>query len=150
MSDKTQTLLRNEPSQFELNHNLTMTDSALRAFTNEDGEESVFVSVYMHYIHLWHRRVRRILDFALEDLLVRELKRSRSAEPPNRVEKMTLKNLYRDRNLQRLNRMHASLNNNLVKKVKTEIDDYVQSLNEQGLILRRIPTIDILPVDKEY
>jgi len=32
----------------------------------------------MEWIDIWHARVRRILDFGLQDLIVRELKRSRS------------------------------------------------------------------------
>ena len=83
----------------ELNLSRTYKDSDFRALTNEDGRSNMSVSIYMHYINVWHRKVRKILDLALEDFLVKELKRSRSVEPPNRVEKMTLKNLYRDRHL---------------------------------------------------
>lgn len=53
----------------------------------------------MHYINVFHKRVRRIFDFGLEDFLVKEIKRSRSEQPFQRVEKMTLKNLYRDKEL---------------------------------------------------
>lgn len=77
----------------------TMTEEEWRALNNEDDQSDICVSIYMHFINVWHKRVRRILDFALEDLLVIELKRSRSWQPPNRVEKMTLKNLYRDKHL---------------------------------------------------
>ena len=46
--------------------------------------------------------------------------------------------------------MHASLNNNLTMKVRNEINDFVEEVEGQGLIVRRIPSVDLLPEDKEY
>lgn len=150
MSDKSQTLMRDDPSQMELKVLNTDQDSAYRHLGNEDDRSNITVSIYMHYINVWHKRVRRILDFALQDFLMKELKRSRSWEPPNRVEKMTLKNLYRDKHLQKTNRMHASLNNNLTLQVKNEINEYVQEVEAKGYIVRRIPSVELMPHDKEY
>ena len=128
VSDGTQTLMNNEPSQFELHANHTSCHTDFRHLNNEEDNSDKCVSIYMHYINVWHRRVRRVLDFGLEDLIVRELKRSRSERPFNRCPKMTHKHIYRDKFLQKLNNMHASVNNNLTKKVREDVNEYVADM----------------------
>lgn len=46
--------------------------------------------------------------------------------------------------------MHASMNNNLSKQVREEINEYVRDVENQGFIVRRVPTVELLPEDKEY
>lgn len=42
------------------------------------------------------------------------------------------------------------MNNNLAKEVREEINDYVRDVEGQGFIVRRVPTVELLPEDKEY
>lgn len=141
--ERTEALLLGEPSQSELERRETSRQSEFRRLANESHRSNKCVSIYMHYLDVWQRRVRRVLDMGLEDFVVRELKRSRSAQPINRVEKMTLKHLYKSKFLQKMNRMHASLSNNLVLKVRKEITDYVENVEGLGFIFRRVPSIDL-------
>ena len=49
----------------------------------------------------------------------------------------------------RMNRLHASCENNLPKMLKADIQDFQNKVEGKGYLLRRIPTIDIYPSDKE-
>jgi hypothetical protein len=46
--------------------------------------------------------------------------------------------------------MHASLNNNLTLKVRNEINDFVNNVEDKGYTIRRIPSVELIPLDKEY
>lgn len=69
--------------------------------------------------------------------------------PINRVRKMTLKNQFPNNFMFKKNRLHASCDNNLPGALKNEIQQFQSKVEERGYILRRIPTIDILPPDKQ-
>ncbi len=45
--------------------------------------------------------------------------------------------------------MHGSVDNDLITAVKADIKEYEKNVFAQGYYMRRIPTIDILPIDKE-
>ena len=62
---------------------------------------------------------------------------------------MTLKNQFPNNYMFRMNRLHASCENNLPKMLKADIQDFQNKVEGKGYLLRRIPTIDIYPSDKE-
>ena len=45
--------------------------------------------------------------------------------------------------------LHASYKNNMLGDLIQDLDDYTKKLKEEGYILRRIPSIDIDPVDRQ-
>ena len=46
-------------------------------------------------------------------------------------------------------RIHASHGNNLLGDVKDEVNQYVHDMTIKGFLVRRIPTVDILPTDTQ-
>lgn len=107
------------------------------------------VSIYSEFFDIWNKNCRRLLRHALKDFIKIEFKRSHSQKPINRIEKWTLKNIYPNRRMQRIGRMNASLENNLPKAVREDVNDYETKMRAKGFLIRRIPSIDLEIVDKE-
>lgn len=78
---------------------------------------------------------------ALKQIFRADYKRSRSARLQTHAEKMTLKDIYRDR------KMCASHDNNLPRAIKDDIDQFVASLRREGYIMKRLPSVNINPKD---
>ena len=88
-----------------------------------------------------------------ENLVVRQKKRPHSAKH-KRCQKMKPMNLYANHSLQKRNHLHASLDdgnykNNLPDAVRGEIMTLIKNVMRKGYIFRRVPSVDLLPVDKE-
>ena len=80
---------------------------------------------------------------ALKHIYRMENKKARSERPKNRVEKMTLKDVYKNK------RVNASFDNNLPAAVRQDLQQFVDNLRKEGFVMRRIPTIDIYPKDRQ-
>ena len=80
-----------------------------------------------------------------------QTKKSQSHRINNKVMKITSKNIYlhKDFTLKRGKMLHASYKNNMLGDLIQDLDDYTKKLKEEGYILRRIPSIDIDPVDRQ-
>ena len=62
---------------------------------------------------------------------------------------MTYKNLYHNKELRKINRLHASMDCNLPKLVRHDIQNFIDKVTQEGYIFRRIPSVTLLPIDKE-
>ena len=73
-------------------------------------------------------------------------------QPGTRVEKMTLKDVCPNAFIgpgSKLKRAHASFDNNMPLAVRNDVDAYVQKVRAEGYFLRRMPSVDLLPIDLE-
>jgi hypothetical protein len=57
--------------------------------------------------------------------------------------------VYPTRKIQKLNHMHASLDRNLPKLVRLQLQAFKSKIKEEGYIFKRVPSIDLEPIDKE-
>ena len=69
--------------------------------------------------------------------------------PINRVAKLRLMHLYPNKKLQKINHMHASLDKNLPELVRNQISAFAKKLKSNGYLFRRVPSINLQPVDVE-
>ena len=82
-----------------------------------------------------------VFSEALRTIYRADCKRSRSARPINRAEKMTLKNIYQNK------RICASFDNNLPRAIRDDVQNFIVNLKREGYIMRRLPSININPKD---
>lgn len=61
---------------------------------NSKGYKDVLASIYSEFYDIFNPNCRRVLRLGLREYVKDEMKRSNSAEPINRVDKMTYKNIY--------------------------------------------------------
>ena len=65
------------------------------------------------------------------------------------ISKMTIESLYRNKKLRKVNYFHASHENDLPRFLKEEVNHLVAKMQEKGKKLKRIPSVDLLPRDRE-
>jgi hypothetical protein len=104
------------------------------------------VQIDMYFVDVLHPRM---LKHAIKDIKRNNAKRSRSEIPKTSVLKMTFKNLYLNKKLRKLNYMHASVDRNLPKLVREDIQNFIDKVTTEGFIFRRVPSVNLTPLDKE-
>ena len=62
---------------------------------------------------------------------------------------MTMGSLYKNKNLRKVNYFHASYENDLPRFLKEEVNQLVAKMQEKGKQLKRMPSVDLLPRDRE-
>ena len=149
-SDRTEIAIQKAPSQFHFKHPVTEAGSVDRNFGNDSDHSNRDVSIYSDFLDIWLVKVRKLFNKGLHDLIYRELRRSKSERPINRVMKMSLKHVYPNKKLCKINHMHASVDHNLPKQVRKDISDFEARAFKKGFEVKRIPSIDINPVDHQY
>ena len=108
-------VVKEAPSQFELKHPDTSDDSGSRHVKLSPGRENKHVIIPDFWVEVLHPR---IFKHAQADLRKTEARRPKSAVPINRVPKMRMMHLYPNKELHKINHMHASLDRNLPELVR--------------------------------
>ena len=128
------------------------TESELESgyLKNETDKPNGNVSIYSHYFNVW---ATKLFDGLQETLLEKQRKRPHSTRR-RRCPRMKLMNLYANKQLQKRNHLHASLDDgnyryNLPDVVRGEIMSLISNVVQKGYIFRRVPSVDLLPVDRE-
>lgn len=115
-------------------------------FANEQGKMNQFVNFDKSMVNILKEDFRQLFK---ESFKLTKKRRSQSAMITSRIGKMTIGSLYKSKKLKKVNYFHASYENDLPRFLKEEVNQLVMKVQEKGKLLKRIPSVDLMPMDRE-